>query len=123
MVFVTGGAYSGKNDYVRGVLGIDKITSYGEDYDTLKNASAICGYHLYVRTVLRRGGDPIAETRRLLEDNPDVVIISDETGCGVVPADEWERKWREASGRVSCYLAEHAERAVRLVCGIATILK
>ena len=64
---------------------------------------------------------PVLE--RLLEDRPDVVILCNEVGSGVVPMDREERAWRERVGRTCCALAEQAERVERLFCGIPTVLK
>ena len=46
------------------------------------------------------------------------MVICDELGCGLVPMDAFDRKYREACGRVSCYLAGQAEQVIRMVCGI-----
>ena len=59
----------------------------------------------------------------LLEANPNVVILCDEVGCGVVPMDRSDRDWRERVGRTCCTLAARAELVVRVYCGIPTVLK
>ena len=56
--------------------------------------------------------------RRLAESGEKLVVICDELGCGLVPMDAFDRKYREACGRVSCYLAGQAEQVIRMVCGI-----
>lgn len=50
-------------------------------------------------------------------------ICCNEVGCGVVPLDAGERKWRDEVGRACCALAAEAEAVVRLVCGIPQIIK
>lgn len=72
---------------------------------------------------LKTAGDPWPALDALLEKNPDVVILCDEVGCGVVPMDRAEREWRERVGRVCCELARRAGRVERLCCGIPTVLK
>lgn len=108
MIFVYGGAYAGKEDYVKNNLAHRKI---------------IRDIHLVVKNTMQNGKDPYEEIERLTEENPDAVFISNEIGCGIVPADKFERDWREAAGRINCYLAENAEKVIRVVCGIGTEIK
>lgn len=51
------------------------------------------------------------------------VVACAEVGSGVVPLDRGERAWRERAGRLTCELAQRADRVVRMVCGIPTDLK
>lgn len=60
---------------------------------------------------------------RLLQRNPQIVIVCDEVGYGVVPVDEREERYREEVGRTLCYLAERAEHMERVVGGIAIRIK
>jgi len=80
-------------------------------------------FHLTVRTLMENGGDAQAFALRLLEQNPGVVIISDEIGLGIVPVDAFERRWREETGRALCILASGAERVTRVYCGIPQVIK
>jgi len=65
----------------------------------------------------------VAEVEDFLRENRDAVIISAEVGYGLVPIDAFERKYREAVGRVNCYLAGEAEQFYRVVCGEGERLK
>ncbi len=51
------------------------------------------------------------------------IVLCDEVGSGVIPVDTTERLGREAVGRLCIQLAQRAERVVRMVCGIPTMLK
>jgi adenosyl cobinamide kinase/adenosyl cobinamide phosphate guanylyltransferase len=51
------------------------------------------------------------------------VVICNEVGSGVIPAERREREAREKTGRLCILLAQKAEKVVRLVSGIPTILK
>ena len=55
--------------------------------------------------------------------NPDILVITNELGSGVIPADPFDRQWREASGRAACDLAKYAAEVHRVVCGIGTVIK
>lgn len=109
MIFIFGGAYAGKEAYAKSVYGSDK--------------KIIRDIHLTVRDAMEKGKSPSEEIERLLSDNPDAIFISNEVGCGIVPADDFERDWRETAGRINCYLAEKAEKVIRVVCGIGVTLK
>ena len=50
-------------------------------------------------------------------------VICDEIGCGLVPMDAFERKYRADTGRIMTALAESAEGVDRVVCGIGARLR
>ena len=123
MIFVFGGAYSGKGEYVKSKLGVSEITPYDAPYEELKKARAVRDFHLFVRDKMSKGLDAVEETEKFLADDPDVIIISNEVGCGVVPVSAEEREYREAVGRIHCRLAEKADRVIRIICGIGNVIK
>ena len=87
-------------------------------------APAVADFQLLVRAVLEAGGDAQAFARRLLEENPDAVVCTDEIGGGIVPLDPFERRWREETGRALGILAADAStRLVRVWYGIPEVLK
>ena len=87
--------------------------------------SVLCidAFHMTIRNLLENGGDAREFARKLLEKNPDAVIVCDEIGLGIVPLDGFERRWREETGRALCILAEGAERVIRVYCGIPQVIK
>jgi len=109
MILVIGGAYQGKTEYVR--------KHFGMEYKVVNH------YHLRVKEQLCQGKNPLEEAKRLLKEQEQLVVISDELGYGLVPMDAFLREYREASGRVNCYLAGEAEQVIRVVCGIGTVIK
>ncbi|MFX4299342.1 MULTISPECIES: bifunctional adenosylcobinamide kinase/adenosylcobinamide-phosphate guanylyltransferase [Roseobacteraceae] len=52
-----------------------------------------------------------------------VVIVSNELGQGIVPADADTRAFREAQGRLNITLAAHADTAIQVVAGLPNVLK
>ncbi len=52
-----------------------------------------------------------------------VVIVSNELGQGIVPADAKTRAFREAQGRLNIALAARADTAVQVVAGLPNVLK
>ena len=61
--------------------------------------------------------------QRLAKENPDVVIVTNELGYGVVPVDAFDRKYRETTGRVCTQAACQADTVIRVVCGIGQVIK
>ncbi len=52
-----------------------------------------------------------------------VVIVSNEVGMGIVPADEISRKYRELLGLLNQKIAHLAEKVVFMICGIPVLIK
>ena len=50
-------------------------------------------------------------------------LSAQEVGYGVVPVDAFDRKYREAVGRVCTKLAAYSHKVTRVVCGIGTVIK
>lgn len=86
-------------------------------------AALLTGFHTVIREKLAAGEDTLAYTQRLCAEQPELVVVSDEVGSGVVPISKEERLWREAVGRALCVVAEHAESVTRVMCGIGVRLK
>lgn len=53
----------------------------------------------------------------------DLVIVSNETGMGIVPENALARRFREAQGRLNIALAEAADRVTLVSAGIPLTLK
>ncbi|MCM1186704.1 MAG: bifunctional adenosylcobinamide kinase/adenosylcobinamide-phosphate guanylyltransferase [Lachnoclostridium sp.] len=79
--------------------------------------------HGWVKTRMLQGGNPEEEIMAFLRENIESVIISDEIGNGIVPADAFERAYRERTGRILVRLAEEAGEVVRVICGIGQKIK
>lgn len=107
MIFITGPLYSGKKEYACFLLNCG-----GEELERralwdVQDRAAGCD-----------DLDALAEELAQYE-----VVIATEVGGGVVPIDAGERAAREAAGRLSCLLAQKAERVVRVFCGLPMVLK
>lgn len=128
MKLITGGRAQGKLDYVK--QNIDKNKEYviydgaipgdnpGSDKIIIVNH-----LHEYIRKMMRDDKDPREEIFGLLDKYDDVIIISDEVGNGIVPADPFERKYRDTTGRILIEVAKRADTVVRVICGIGQIIK
>lgn len=82
----------------------------------------VCNLHRMIWRRLEHGEQPedleekMAE--ELLEGCPGRIIVTDEIGYGIVPADRKEREYRELTGRICCKLAAKADQVWRVVAGL-----
>lgn len=53
----------------------------------------------------------------------DLVIVSNETGLGIVPENKLARRFREAQGRLNIALAARADTVVQVTAGLPLVLK
>lgn len=126
MKFIVGGAFQGKMDFAVAHFGISEAeTADGGKcgVNQLEKFTNVKNYHLFVRTLMESGTDPIKFTEMLCEKCNNMIIIMNEVGGGIVPLDETDRKWREMCGKCGCIIAEKSDAVVRVVCGIGTAIK
>ena len=79
-----------------------------------------------MRRLLQEGKEQYVREQlipKLLQENPRIVLVTNELGYGIVPIDPFDRSWRELTGRICTELAEHADEVIRVVCGIPVVLK
>lgn len=130
MILITGGAFQGKLEaaeelFLEKESGKEPLVLEGtqKELERLQKADIIHDFHLWIRGILEESKDPYEMTEKLLETNPSVIIILNQMGCGIVPIEPFDRKYRETVGRIGCLLAQKAEEVYLLNCGIARRLK
>jgi len=79
---------------------------------------------LWVSNLLGDGCSPDEATRRAISvaqalERRSAVVVSNEVGLGIVPANEMARAYRDALGMVNAEFAARAERALLMVAGRA----
>lgn len=123
----TGGAFQGKLEYVLEKKG------YGRD-SVLEGAvinplTCTSGYkiinhfHEFIRNYVDKPEEVNGFAEMLVRTRDDIIIITDQVGCGIVPLDRTEREWRELHGRVMCRLASNAKHVERIICGTGQVIK
>lgn len=106
MEMIIGGAYQGKSSYAEKQFPDVKWKCGAElTEEELLEAEGVLGFHQYIRKCLKSGEDLSGLAEKLAEKNPGVILVSEEVGYGIVPADAFERQYREAVGRVCTELA------------------
>ena len=78
-------------------------------------------FHEYIRRLMKEEQELSVE--ELLQKNPDLILVTNELGYGVVPVDRFDREYREKTGRVCCEIAKQATEVHRVICGIGTVIK
>lgn len=124
MEMIIGGAYQGKAAYAKAQFPDVDWKFGGEITEAeLLKAAGVLGFQEYIRQALKAGEDLTGLAEKLAQQDPDAILVSEEVGYGIVPADAFERQYREAVGRVCTALAAKSSRVTRVVCGIGTVLK
>jgi adenosyl cobinamide kinase/adenosyl cobinamide phosphate guanylyltransferase len=122
MILVIGGAGQGKLSYAMENWGVSS-SEVARDFKHAENARVFHNFQQAVQNTMARGEDPAEKLEVLLTRNPNLIVLCDEVGCGVVPLGREERIWRETVGRLCCRMASRAERVDRVFCGLAMRLK
>ena len=87
------------------------------------SADVVLHFHEYIRRFLKEEEFLKKIPERLVRENPEVILVTNELGYGVVPIDAFDRAYRETAGRICCELAKRASQVHRVVCGIGTVIK
>lgn len=143
-----GGAFQGKLEYVLEKKGCLKVADgAGCSLKDIKEAQVLNHLHLYIKRLTYKEGaayntkvddtitaDTTADTTaktmsaaEIINDiygaNPDIILICDEVGGGIVPLKKEDRIYREAVGRALCCAVKKSDRVERVMCGIGQCLK
>lgn len=124
MIMVIGGSFQGKESFANAELKLQDTLIDGADcsYDAIFTCKGIKNFHLFVKRFLSEE-KLTSLVDHLVKTNPEIVIISDEIGYGIVPIDKIERKWREQTGRICCQLMQHTSTCYRVTAGIGRKIK
>ena len=99
----------------------NQTKEYMQDYGTNLLPDWMCGLQTDHALQLEYEADKFVKT--LLKKNPEIIIVTNELGCGVVPVERKDRIWRETTGRVCICLAQAADEVIRVICGMGMKLK
>lgn len=132
MQLYIGGFAQGKLSYVEGKLagkqielidGAKLMPGAAWQMPAREGKPVFYNFHLWIRSLLEQGLDAEVETKKLVEQCPDIWIISDEVGNGIVPMEPFEREYRERLGRILIQIAADAGHVERVICGMGQVLK
>ena len=126
MKMIIGGVFQGKKEFAVQQTGIylqqaaDGLTC---EYDSIFQVPMIYHFHEYIKRRMQEGLPYKEMAGDLIRRNPDLVIVTNELGYGVVPVDAFDRQYREDVSRLCCELAAASDQVWRVCCGIGTCRK
>lgn len=125
MKMIIGGAFQGKLSYgIKLYPDIDWTDGAVCPMEAVFTCDGIYNFQEYIRRLLCEKPEDASElAEKMIARNPEIVIISDEIGCGLVPVDGQLRAYREQAGRICTKLAAYAGRVDRVICGIGTVIR
>jgi Adenosyl cobinamide kinase/adenosyl cobinamide phosphate guanylyltransferase len=126
MILVTGGSSQGKLRFVLDAFdaGEDNVTEGAEcDLKKAFGSPVLNHLNLLVGRMLAAGIEPHKEVEQGIAQNPGIIVLCDEIGCGIVPVRPEDRRLREEVGRIQCALAAKAGKVYRVSCGIPQLIK
>lgn len=124
MILVTGGCFQGKTAYACKTFGIPMEEAKDGavcPLEELYSSRLLYHFHEYIKRLMEMGQELSID--RILQENPELVLVTNELGYGVVPIDKFDRDYREKTGRICCQIAKEAEEVHRVVCGLGTVIK
>ena len=124
MILVTGGCFQGKTDYALETFKISReeaVDGKTCPLEMIYTTKLLYHFHEYIRRCMEE--ERKLDLDELERQNPDIVLVTNELGYGVVPVDKFDRAYREKTGRVCCQVAKRASEVHRVVCGIGTVIK
>ena len=92
-------------------------------FDDIFRAPVLYHFHDYIRRCLEEDRDFSNLAEELMDRNPDIILVTNELGYGVVPIDKFDRRYRESHGRICCRIAAAADQVWRVYCGIGDRIK
>lgn len=123
MILIFGGAYQGKLDYAKANFRINRICDCQRAEEPDPGADCLCNTESFVMNCVKKGEEAKDWFVKNAEQLENKIIIVTDVSQGVVPIDKDVRAFREMNGRLMVYLAEKADRVIRVFCGIGKDIK
>lgn len=124
MKLIIGGSFQGKTEYARKTYPVENwIDGRVCGWDEIFHAGGIHHFHEYIKRMMEEGKEVRGLAEKLISENPDLVVVTNELGYGVVPMEAFDRNYRETTGRVCTVLAVASDEVTRVVCGIGQVIK
>ena len=124
MKMFIGGASQGKLAYAKQMCPqVSWIDGNTCEIEEIYHCQGIYHFHAYIERSLQSGKSVNELAERVCEKNPDICIVTDEIGYGIVPMDRNLREYREQTGRICTKLASFSTEVHRIICGIGTRIK
>ena len=124
MIMIIGGAYQGKLNYAKKTFpDVQWIDGEYCEKNEIFQCEGIYHFHKYIERCMKDQEELGGLAEEMLAKNPQLIVVTDEIGYGIVPMDPFLREVREVTGRICTELAAGAKKVVRVVCGIPNVIK
>lgn len=122
MIFVFGGAYQGKTDFVKEKFEVkdDDICVVGSEIDFSCKVLKMDKFFVHLMDNDIEPSEYVKENIYLFENK---IVCMTDISCGVVSVDEKVRKLREEVSRCMVIFAKQSTEMYRICCGISTKIK
>lgn len=91
------------------------------DFGEIYSCQVINHFETFVKRYSKVIGEDFTEN--ICKNNPEIIIITDEIGSGIVPLAAADREYRELHGRICCELAKFSCSVTRVISGIGIRIK
>ena len=96
-------------------------------WSTLEPEEGVFHFEKYIQSMIKKENwsekEAIDFASKLTKKCPDIVIVTQEIGYGLVPVHAFDRRYRELTGRICTVLAANSDQVDRVVCGIGVTIK
>ncbi|MDR5587983.1 MULTISPECIES: bifunctional adenosylcobinamide kinase/adenosylcobinamide-phosphate guanylyltransferase [Clostridium] len=124
MILIYGGAYNGKNEFVKKKYNLEnKDLFYCNNSNLDFSYKVIMGLHMFIKDCVLKKIDTLEIIKENLDILQDKIIVCDEIGSGIVPLNREDRLWREECGKVLQFLSQNSNKVCRIFFGLEEVLK
>ena len=124
MILIYGGAYNGKNEFVKKKYNLEnKDLFYCNNSNLDFSYKVIMGLHMFIKDCVLKKIDTLDIIKENLDILQDKIIVCDEIGSGIVPLNREDRLWREECGKVLQFLSQNSNKVCRIFFGLEEVLK
>ena len=125
MLLIIGGAYQGKLAYAKERFGLGDCDVYtcGDRTDMPGGKKIVDKLDRWILALTKADMNVTFEVGKFLLHNQEAVVICTDISCGIVPVEEYLRRWRESVGRALAILSSRSDEVIRLFCGIPSRIK
>jgi len=117
LVLVVGGSFQGKSDFAKS-FGMPVMDNLHQKVREMMEESKI-----NLNRAIHQANDMVYDKILNIARKHSGVIVCDEIGCGIIPAEKFERDYREITGRILCEIAKMADEVYKVEAGIAMKIK
>ena len=124
MIFVFGGIYQGKLDYVKENYEVTQIIDCKNlEPQSFSEATVLTNFEYFINTMLEKDIDPVKYIKDNINKFKEIIIIGNEIGLGVVPMKKEDRILRDNVGFIYQILSKEAKSVVRVWNGLPMRIK